>query len=339
MAAITTIIPVAGGKGGIGKTFITANLALALARQGHSTIVADLDLGGSNLHTFLGLPNKYPGIGDHLQESGSRLTEYLVPITGLPLLFLPGDGRTPFLANITWHQKESIIKQLRKFQAEFLLLDLGAGTAFNTLDFFAMAGRGLLITTPEPPAVVSLLAFLKNFIFRVLEKETGKDFQLRERLHDLSRQTMQSESLSLERILVELSVLDPGVAARFNPLLAAFRPWILFNQGFHPEDLELAVQIREKLHMSLSLEADFLGFIFDDAVVREAVRSRQALLLEFPGSLVAGIFGKIAGRVVRYWPHAMPESLERLRIHTGKVFQEYQNTGNPPETTQPAGPA
>ena len=59
-----TIIPIASGKGGVGKSVITANLAVNLAERGYKVIAADLDLGGSNLHTCLGLDNNNPGIGD-----------------------------------------------------------------------------------------------------------------------------------------------------------------------------------------------------------------------------------------------------------------------------------
>ena len=62
-----TIIPIASGKGGVGKSFVSSNLAMALAQLGHRVIAVDLDFGGANLHSFLGLPNRYPGIGDFLQ--------------------------------------------------------------------------------------------------------------------------------------------------------------------------------------------------------------------------------------------------------------------------------
>jgi flagellar biosynthesis protein FlhG len=67
------IIPIASGKGGVGKSFLTANLAMALAAMGHRVIAVDLDLGGSNLHTFLGLANRYPGIGDFINGAAPNL--------------------------------------------------------------------------------------------------------------------------------------------------------------------------------------------------------------------------------------------------------------------------
>ena len=83
-----TIIPIASGKGGVGKSFITANLAIALAKLGKQVIVADLDFGGSNLHTCLGIHNTHPGIGDFLRARfASGLAYDHVPGTVCNLLF------------------------------------------------------------------------------------------------------------------------------------------------------------------------------------------------------------------------------------------------------------
>ncbi|MEJ2033187.1 MAG: hypothetical protein P8Y63_09145 [Deltaproteobacteria bacterium] len=77
---------------------LTVNLATALAKAGHATVATDLDLGGANLHTMLGMPNKYPGIGDFLKGGRSGLQDLLVPTAYPNFRFLPGDGRTPFMA-------------------------------------------------------------------------------------------------------------------------------------------------------------------------------------------------------------------------------------------------
>jgi len=74
----STIIPIASGKGGVGKSFVAANLAIALAEQGKKVVVADLDFGASNLHTCLGLNNINPGIGDFLRARTAKLQDLLV---------------------------------------------------------------------------------------------------------------------------------------------------------------------------------------------------------------------------------------------------------------------
>ena len=72
-----TIIPVASGKGGVGKSFLTANLAIALAELGRKVIVADLDLGAANLHTFLGLENHHAGVGDFVKTKTADLADFV----------------------------------------------------------------------------------------------------------------------------------------------------------------------------------------------------------------------------------------------------------------------
>ena len=109
MTTTPVIIPIASGKGGVGKSVFTANLAMALAKLGHATIAIDLDLGGSNLYSFLGLPNDYPGIGDYLKARYGELEAMLVQTNMANLKFLPGDVRSPLMANIPYAQKTRLI--------------------------------------------------------------------------------------------------------------------------------------------------------------------------------------------------------------------------------------
>jgi flagellar biosynthesis protein FlhG len=122
-----------------------------LAEQGHEAIAVDLDLGSSNLHSFLGLRNEFPGVGDYLRGRPSPLQDFLVETKIPRLKFVPGDGRMPFMANITHHQKRRLIKDLKTLPARYVLLDLGAGSSFNVLDFFKIVGSGIVVTTPEYP--------------------------------------------------------------------------------------------------------------------------------------------------------------------------------------------
>jgi flagellar biosynthesis protein FlhG len=160
------IVPVASGKGGVGKTLVAANLAIALAQANRRVILADLDLGGSNLHLVLGLNVGGPSIGTFLGKKKIDFSE-AVHETGIPnLRFIPGDAEIPGLANLTASQKNMIVRRLSGLDADYLILDLGAGTSQNTLDFFLMSGQGIIVTTPTPTATVNAYLFLKNAAFR-----------------------------------------------------------------------------------------------------------------------------------------------------------------------------
>ena len=170
-----TIIPIASGKGGVGKSFMAANLAVALAELGKKVIVADLDFGGSNLHTCLGINNKHPGIGDFIRARYSNLEDLLVETGNDNLKFLAGDVRSPFLANMHHAQKMRLIYNLKQLKFEYLILDLGSGSTYNTLDFFSMTQLGMIISTTEHTSTMNMLTFLKLFAFRVIERSLPKN--------------------------------------------------------------------------------------------------------------------------------------------------------------------
>ncbi len=128
-----------GGKGGIGKSLLAASLGYQLARTGRRVVLVDADLGGSNLHTCLGLEMPALTLGDFLQRRVERIEDVLVE-TGVPGLRLVS-GASDFLAaaNIKHVQKVRILNKLRGLDVDVVLLDLGAGSSFNIIDFFLIS--------------------------------------------------------------------------------------------------------------------------------------------------------------------------------------------------------
>ena len=130
------ILSIGGGKGGTGKSFITANLGVLLANQGRKVLLIDLDLGASNLHTLLGVKNPKPGLGQFLNKATKNLDHVIAP-TMFENLSLISSMNCPLeVANLFYAQKLKIIRAIQKLPYDHILLDLGAGTNFNTLDFF-----------------------------------------------------------------------------------------------------------------------------------------------------------------------------------------------------------
>src|SRR5512133_852904 len=150
------IVPVASGKGGVGKSLVAANLSIALTRLGKSVVLADLDLGASNLHVMLGRGSPQRGIGTFLSNEAVDFND-IIEDTDFPgLRFIPGDTEIPGLANIKNNQKNKLIKRLMALDADYLILDLGAGTGTNILDFFLASGQGLVVTTPSLTATLNV---------------------------------------------------------------------------------------------------------------------------------------------------------------------------------------
>ncbi len=322
MSEPPTVIPIAGGKGGVGKSLITANLAIALAESGHSTVVVDLDLGNSNLHSLLGLPNRFPGIGDYLR-TGNYTFEQLLLITQIPLLqFLPGDGRMPFMANITHSQKMHLISKILRIPARYVLLDLGAGCAFNTLDFFGIANKGIVVSTPEYPSVMSALVFLKNFMTRKIDRVLSKNSETAELMQALYVQPMQEPHVTISSFKEKLKILNREAADQVQEICRGYTPRVVFNFGEHPDELEFLPQVSQTAREVLSLEIEHFGFIFTDPVVRESIKQHAAFIPFRRESLAARNIAQLAERIVHSWHDPLPNSAEFLITQTREVYKE-----------------
>lgn len=322
MSATPTIIPVAAGKGGVGKSLLTANLAICLSRMGRRTIAIDLDLGGANLHHFLGIPNKYPGIGDFLVARQGELSDYLVPVDNDRLRFIPGDGKTPFMANIGHARKIKLINRIKNLTADIILLDLGAGSAFNTLDFFGLSDNGIVITTPDYPAVVSMLSFLKQALLRSMERSLTPHRSAHLRVKERFDQPMAEQMPTIAEFHEMIAREDPAAAQAVRRRHQQWRPRIVFNRGKTPEDSRMADQISQSLRGILQLEADYFGFVFEDDAIAGALRKRVPLVATAPNSMAARNISRIAERVIKYWDRRIPNSAELIYAHVAEVYQK-----------------
>ena len=322
MNTIPKIVPIASGKGGVGKTFLTANLAIALAEAGHPTIAVDMDLGGSNLHSFLGLPNRFPGIGDFLKARSAELEELLVDTAAPNLRFIPGDGLSPFLANISYAQKMRLISKVKKLSAEYILLDLGAGTSFNTLDFFRISRHGLIVTRPEYPAIMNMLGFLKHFVLRLIERTFANDQRIRELLRSLYKQPIAVQRNIIGNLGSKIAAVDQDAGKRVEDLCRDFRPRVIFNMGEHPDEIETARKIDRSLESALSLNVDYFGFIFEDPHVRRSIKKQTLFLPEYRESVAAKGIALTAKRIANFLEVPVKESAALLLKRTRQDYEK-----------------
>ncbi len=159
-----------GGKGGVGKSLLTATIGLALARMNKSVIAVDADLGAANLHTYLGIKSPGHTLMDILENRISA-EEGLIPTPqpGLRLISCAGDILG--IANPDSEQKDRIISFITGLHADYVLVDLGAGTSYNVLDFFNMSHEGIVIVSPDPASMQNAYAFIKSAVYRRIQRE------------------------------------------------------------------------------------------------------------------------------------------------------------------------
>ena len=220
----------------------------------------DLDLGGSNLYSYLGLENKYAGIGDYLISKKGKLIDYLVQ-TNIPnLKYLAADHRVTFLANIAFAQKVKLINEIKNIRADYIVIDLGAGTTFNTLDYFDFSNNGFVITTFEKPAILNTLSFIKNFIHRVALKEIRQNHTINADINKAYKNLTGDDFLTINDIIEIVDKVDAALASKIVTLTRSYQPRIIFNRGNHPDQLEVITHLQSSIKKFLSVDLCFLDF-------------------------------------------------------------------------------
>jgi flagellar biosynthesis protein FlhG len=166
---------IGGGKGGAGKSIITTILAFWLARMGKRTVLVDVDLGGANLHTLLGIKSPLKTLNDFITKKSEALEDICIDTQAQNLRLISGASDVLSLANPHFSQKIKLINHFSRLDADYVMLDLGAGTSFNVLDFFLAANKKIVVLTPEPTSIQNAYIFIRNAVYRKLSRLSSKN--------------------------------------------------------------------------------------------------------------------------------------------------------------------
>jgi flagellar biosynthesis protein FlhG len=169
------ILAVGGGKGGAGKSVFSTIMAFWLARMGHRTVLMDVDLGGANLHTLLGIKSPDRTLNDFITRKFGELEDICIDTSEKNLRLISGASDVLSLANPHFSQKIKLMTHLSRLDADYVVLDLGAGTSFNVLDFFLIANKKIIVLTPEPTSIQNAYIFVRNTVYRKLSRLSSKN--------------------------------------------------------------------------------------------------------------------------------------------------------------------
>lgn len=162
------VIAITSGKGGVGKTTVSINLSIAMQRLGYRVCLIDVDLGTANVEFLLNLNAPY-NIG-HLLNGELGLSEILVEGPD-GLTILPGASGLEKLANLNEWQFTRLVNSFNVIDKNYdlVILDTGAGISSNVTNFLMASDEILLVTNPDPHAVLDAYALIKT-ISRLREK-------------------------------------------------------------------------------------------------------------------------------------------------------------------------
>jgi flagellar biosynthesis protein FlhG len=155
----TRIITVASGKGGVGKTNFSTNLAIAYAQMGKRVVLMDADLGLANVNVILGIIPKYTLY--HLIRKQKSMQDIILD-TNYGIQIVAGASGFARIANLSEEERKQFVEEISKLSiADVIIIDTSAGVSNNVISFIAAADDAIIVTTPEPTAMTDAYGIIK----------------------------------------------------------------------------------------------------------------------------------------------------------------------------------
>ena len=287
---------IGGGKGGVGKSLFAANISIFLALLGNRVVCIDLDLGGANLHTCLGIPIPEQTLSDYINKKASSLEELITPTPIKNLSIISGAQDAVGIANLQRIQKAKLMSKLRKIDADYIIFDLGAGTTFNTLDFFIMANKGILVVLPEPTSIENTYRFIKSMHHRkliLMEELLG----IRPMIDKIMGSKMGT-NITPSQLVDRAIELNADLGHKLKSEIERLRPKLVVNQVRTQSDIDIGFSMKSICHKYFGVRMDYIGYLDYDSAVWQSVKKRQPLLMEFPNCKLINNFDRIVNRLL-----------------------------------------
>jgi len=298
VSAPARVWAVGGGKGGIGKSFLVANLAAVAAQSGRQVVLIDADLGGANLHTCLGVRGgERVNLSDYFEDRVVDLGKAVLdtPIPGLRLILgaLGHAGK----AETTQEQRSRLVRVVRELPADLVIIDLAAGTDRSTVDFFLEADEHFLVTTPEPTAIENVYAFLRAAFYRRMA-HAMQSANIRDVVRTATDTRNERGIRTPLDLLQEIDRIDPDEGARFRQALGRFRPHLIINQVRSSDEVKMGFSIRSVCRKFFGIDVDYAGYVNYDDHAWRSVKERKPLVLAYPSSDAALYIRRIVKKLL-----------------------------------------
>jgi flagellar biosynthesis protein FlhG len=289
-------IAVGGGRGGVGKSLVSVNLAVYLAQLGKAVVLVDADAGGSNLHSQFGLraASSEADVDEHGADALRRaLVATIVP--GLSLLPAAHDAVTRTRA-LRAGRKRRWLAALRAVPADYLVVDVGSGHGEFALDLMLAADIPIAVTVPEPPAIETTYRFLRAAFRWRMRRALVRD-RLRASIFDRALLDMGSLPAPID-LVMRVSKVDKVLAEIAWSEAQAMRVQLVVNQTRVRTDTDLGAWMSGLVSRHYGVALDELGHVEHDDTVWLTVRRNKPLLIDSPTSKSARNVERIARRVL-----------------------------------------
>jgi len=277
------LIAFASGKGGVGKSVCTANLAYHLAEK-HNVLTVDLDLGCGNLNASLGIRGFSHSINEFIDGHVNTLRTLKTATAVKRLKFISCSYNPIEKTILRTDQKENLLSHLRTDEADLVCLDLGAGVNDDILDLFIAADVRVLVTAPESLALHNAFMFVKSFVFRVIVTSLGQCDLPRRRKDNLVRQLYGAGDQDIIRLLDRIQSKDKVAADFIRAVLSGLQVHIILNRTQDPTEEKFVFNLQQLTRKSVHLDMNYLGSIPYDENVKKSLNEVVPFALEYQDS-------------------------------------------------------
>jgi flagellar biosynthesis protein FlhG len=286
-------VAIGGGKGGVGKSLVAANLAIATAQRGYRVALVDADLGGANQHTLFGIDRPRVLLEHFLEREIQTLNQALLPTAQAGLKLICGGMPVLGTANPNYAQKLRLIRHIHALDVDVALIDIGAGVSYNVLDLFNAAEHKLVVISPQLTSLHNGYGFLKAAIHRRLQRTL--DHEVRGQL-DSTPPEQGGESLN--KVIDRISIIDTEEGEKAALILQQIRLSLVGNMLRGSKDQHVIQAISSMITDHLGLEAPVLGNIPYSEAMERSVNERRPFMLSAGVDPIAENFRALANKLV-----------------------------------------
>ena len=287
---MSVTISIGSGKGGTGKTMLLCNLAFLLAKHGKKVCLVDLDIGGADAHLLFGLFEPKHSLTDFLSRKVKSLkdvTQTLYAFNGLQII--PGTGNTLQTANMSFQEKQRLLRGISELDVDVVLIDVGAGTSYHALDFFMFGDIQICVTMPEPTSIMDFYSFLQ---LATIRKVLGSFLSNSEIGTTLKKRNFSS----LSEVFELAETAQPGAKLKAQQALYYFHPLLVINRDIPNAKINKG-KLKNLVAKYLGIDIPQLGEIPEDPAVKDALRAYLPLCELTPESPAALAIEKIADKI------------------------------------------
>lgn len=263
---------IGGGKGGVGKSVVSILLALGLARNNQKTVLVDADLGAANLHTLMGIKTPARNLNDLITQKYDRIEDICVQTQVRNLRLVCGASEILYYANPQFSQKLRIVQSIAQLAADHVILDLGAGTSYNVLDFFLIADTPVIVMTPQPISIQNAYAFIRNAVYRKMSRMAHQHPSLQE----VIRLAMNPKNDEQIRTIADLhekvqNTHGAKAAGRILEAIHKIRPILITNMAKEQRDVNAGRIIQVVAEKYLTIQCQGSGAIAYDPLIEKLI--------------------------------------------------------------------